>query len=142
MAKTVGIGIQDLEDLITGDCFYVDKTMFIKEWWENRDSVTLITRPRRFGKTLKINMLERFFSAEYAGRGEVFEGLAIWKEESYRKLQGSHPVIALSFAGVKENTYEKARRKICGILEDLYLRMLLSWRVGCWERRTASISGV
>lgn len=90
MARAIRIGIQDFEDLITNGCFYVDKTMLIKEWWENRDSVTLITRPRCFGKTLNMNMLERFFSVRYAGRGEVFEELAIWEEEGYRDLQGSH----------------------------------------------------
>ena len=81
MARTVGIGHQNFEQLITNDNFYVDKTLFIKEWWENQDAVTLITRPRRFGKTLMMNTVERFFSAEYAGQGELFEGLAIWKEE-------------------------------------------------------------
>ena len=92
MARTVGIGLQNFEQLITNDNFYVDKTLFIKEWWENQDAVTLITRPRRFGKTLMMNTVERFFSAEYAGQGELFEGLAIWKEEKYRKLQGTYPV--------------------------------------------------
>ena len=78
MARTIGIGIQNFEKMITNDYFYIDKTLFIKEWWESGDDVTLITRPRRFGKTLNINMLERFFSVEYAGCGEVFEGLSIY----------------------------------------------------------------
>ena len=85
MARTIGIGKQDFEDVITRNNFYIDKTMFIKEWWENDDKVTLITRPRRFGKTLNMSMTEQFFSVEYAGRGELFEGLEIWKEEKYRK---------------------------------------------------------
>ncbi len=93
MARTVGIGYQNFEQLITNDNFYVDKTLFIKEWWENKDSVTLITRPRRFGKTLTMSMTEQFFSVKYAGRGDLFEGLAIWEEEKYRKLQGTYPVI-------------------------------------------------
>lgn len=88
MARTVGIGHQNFEQLITNDNFYVDKTLFIKEWWENQDAVTLITRPRRFGKTLTMSMTEQFFSIRYAGRGELFEGLAIWEEEAYRGLQG------------------------------------------------------
>ena len=120
MARTVGLGIQDFEDLITKDYFYVDKTAFIREWWESGDAVTLITRPRRFGKTLNMNMLERFFSVEYAGRGEVFERLSIWEDEEYRQLQGSWPVIALSFASVKETTFTEARKKICRIIERLY----------------------
>lgn len=92
MARTVGIGIQDFADLITKDLFYIDKTNFIKEWWEREDSVTLITRPRRFGKTLNINMLDYFFSSRHAGRGDLFEKFAIWQEEKYRALQGTYPV--------------------------------------------------
>lgn len=120
MARTVAIGIQDFETMITSDYFYVDKTAFIKEWWESGDSVTLITRPRRFGKTLNMSMLERFFSLNYAGQGEVFEKLSIWQEEKYRDLQGTLPVISLSFAAVKEKNFELAREKICRILVDTY----------------------
>ncbi len=120
MARTVGIGIQDFGKIIENGCFYIDKTSFIKEWWENQDEVTLITRPRRFGKTLTMSMVEQFFSLKYAGRGDLFEGLAIWREEEYRALQGTYPVISLSFANVKERDYDTARRKICHILADLY----------------------
>ena len=101
MARTVGIGIQDFETILKNGCFYIDKTSFIKEWWEGEDSVTLITRPRRFGKTLNMSLLNRFFSVEYAGQGEIFEGLSIWKEEKYRELQGTYPVINLTLANVK-----------------------------------------
>lgn len=73
----MAIGIQDFGDLIRKKCFYVDKTQFIKEWWDSGDSVTLITRPRRFGKTLNMSMLEYFFSNRYEGQGEIFEGLSI-----------------------------------------------------------------
>ena len=100
MSRTVGIGIQDFEKLITSNSFYVDKTSFIKEWWENNDEVTLIARPRRFGKTLTMDMVRRFFSVEYAGKGEVFEGLSIWEEEKYRQLQGTYLVFFLSLANV------------------------------------------
>ncbi len=120
MARTVGIGIQDFGKIIENGCFYIDKTCFIKEWWESQDEVTLITRPRRFGKTLTMSMVEQFFSLKYAGRGDLFEGLAIWREEEYRALQGTYPVISLSFANVKERDYDTARRKICHILADLY----------------------
>ncbi len=122
MARTVGIGIQNFAKLIENRYFYVDKTDFIREWWESGDDVTLITRPRRFGKTLNMNMLERFFSIEYAGRGEVFEGLSIWEKEAYRGLQGTYPVIMLSFASVKETTFENARKKLCHIITELYNR--------------------
>lgn len=94
---------------------------FIREWWESNDSVTLITRPRRFGKTLNMSMVEQFFSVDYANRGDLFEGLAIWNEESYRKIQGTYPVISLSFANVKERDYQTTRKKICQLLTNLYV---------------------
>ncbi|MCI8374261.1 MAG: AAA family ATPase [Lachnospiraceae bacterium] len=122
MARTVGIGHQDFEQLITNDYFYIDKTKFIKEWWESGDFVTLITRPRRFGKTLTMSMTEQFFSVKYAGRGELFQGLSVWEDEKYRELQGTYPVISLSFANVKENSYEKVRYRICQVLRDLYVQ--------------------
>ena len=122
MARTVGIGIQDFGKIIRNNCFYVDKTALIKEWWENQDDVTLITRPRRFGKTLAMSMLEHFFSVEHADKGALFEGLDIWKEEKYRSLQGSYPVIFLSFADVKETSFGNARDKICRIIKSLYDR--------------------
>ena len=100
----------------------MDKTSFIKEWWENGDDVTLIARPRRFGKTLNMSMLNRFFSLEYADKGEVFEGLSIWNEEKYRQLQGTYPVINISFANVKEISYEATRAKIYQILIGLYAK--------------------
>lgn len=121
VARSVGIGIQDFEKIIVRNCFYVDKTMFIKEWWENNDDVTLITRPRRFGKTLNMNMVEHFFSVKYAEESKIFEKLAIWKEEEYRRLQGTYPVISLSFASVKETDFESARRRICQLIEELYI---------------------
>lgn len=120
MARTVAIGIQDFGDLIRNNYFYIDKTDFIKEWWENGDSVTLITRPRRFGKTLNISMLEHFFSNKYEGDSALFENLHIWKEEKFRRLQGTYPVISLSFANVKENSYQDTRKKICQIITDVY----------------------
>ena len=102
MTRTVGIGWQDIEMIRSRNYFYIDKTAFLSEWWESGDSVTLLTRPRRFGKTLNMSMTEQFFSVKYAGRGELFEGLSIWETEKYRKLQGTYPVISLSFANVKE----------------------------------------
>ena len=120
MARTVGIGIQSFREIIENNCFYIDKTDFIREWWESRDSVTLITRPKRFGKTLTMSMTEQFFSVEYAGRGDLFEGLSIWKEEAYRRLQGTYPVISLTFANVKETNYRDTKTRICQLITDLY----------------------
>ena len=120
MARTVAIGIQDFEKLITNDYFYIDKTHFIREWWESGDDVTLIARPRRFGKTLTMSMTEQFFSVEYAGREDLFSRLAIWKDGKFRDMQGTYPVISLTFANVKETSYEGARRRIYQIFADLY----------------------
>ena len=120
MARTVAIGIQDFDSLISGNYFYVDKTPFIKEWWESGDSVTLITRPRRFGKTLNMSMLDYFFSVEHKERGDLFEGLSIWQDEKYRELQGTYPVINLSFANVKESDYVFTKYRICTLIAELY----------------------
>ncbi len=122
MKQTIGIGYQDFSMIREKNYFYIDKTDFIREWWENGAQVTLITRPRRFGKTLNMSMTEQFFSLDYAGRSDLFEGLSIWEKEEYRNLQGTYPVISLSFAGVKENTYQKAYERICQMLSELYIR--------------------
>lgn len=122
MARTVGIGIQDFEKVRVKDCFYVDKTHFIKEWWENNDDVTLIARPRRFGKTLTMSMLDQFFSVKHADSRRLFEGLSIWEHEKYREIQGTYPVVFLSFAGVKETECDLAVYRLCGILQDMYIK--------------------
>ena len=124
MAKTVAIGIQNFETLIRGNYFYIDKTMFIKEWWDSGDNTTLLTRPRRFGKTLNISMVEQFFSIKYADKGDIFEGLSIWNDEEYRNLQGTYPVISLSFARVKETTVEDAKEQIRSIIKRVYKEYL------------------
>ncbi len=120
MGRVAGIGHQDFEKIRINNIFYIDKTHFIKEWWETDDKVTLITRPRRFGKTLNISMLEKFFSVRYAGRKELFEGLDIWKDEKYQRLQGGYPVIRLSFANVKESDDRGIKRSINRIIENIY----------------------
>ena len=114
------IGYQNFEEVRTGNIFYIDKTDFIREWWERADKVTLITRPRRFGKTLNMSMVECFFSNKYADRGDLFQGLSIWKEEKYRQVQGTYPVIFLSFANVKASTYDKMKYKITELFARLY----------------------
>ena len=118
--KTISIGKQDFASLREHNCFYIDKTDFIKEWWNSQDDVTLITRPRRFGKTLNMSMVECFFSVKYVKRLDLFEGLSIEKNADLRKLQGTYPVLFLSFAAVKTNTYENARRQICSLIASLY----------------------
>ena len=115
MAAVIGIGIQSFEKIRKNHYFYIDKTDFIREWWESGDDVTLITRPRRFGKTLNMSMVEQFFSVDFRDQRELFHGLSIWKNEYYRNIQGTYPVISLSFANVKEKNYPNARKKICQI---------------------------
>ena len=122
MGRTVGIGIQNFDKIRENQYFYIDKTSFIKEWWESGDDVTLIIRPRRFGKTLNMSMTEEFFSVDYAGRGDLFEGLSIWEEEKYRKMQGTYPVISLSFARIKETNYDDTRERILQIIRNLYIK--------------------
>lgn len=113
MARTVGIGQQDFGKIRMKNNFYIDKTHFIREWWESDDDVTLITRPRRFGKTLYMSMLEQFFSVKYTGRSDLFEGLSVWKDTRYHQLQGTYPVISLGRA----------------------VQMLSRFLKGCWQGR-------
>ena len=130
MAKVISIGNQSFESIREKNNFYIDKTSFIKEWWENDDTVTLITRPSRFGKTLNLNMLECFFSNKYKDRGDLFDGLDIWKEGQYRELQGTYPVIFISFAKIKQNNYTDTiagiKRIICDVIQKYYF--LKDWQ--------------
>ena len=120
MSKTIAIGTQDFAVFRENDYFYIDKTSFIQEWWDSGDAVTLITRPRRFGKTLNMSMLDCFFSCKYAGRKDLFEGLKIWNEERFHRIQGTYPVIFLSFAGIKHTDYINTRKSINSMLARLY----------------------
>ena len=143
MAKVISIGNQSFESIREKDKFYIDKTNFIREWWDNDDTVTLITRPRRFGKTLNMSMLECFFSNKYKDRGDLFEGLEIWNDEKYRKLQGTYPVIFLSFAEIKQNNYndavEKIKRIICEVCQQF--DFLKNWD-GLTEIEKKNISNI
>ena len=118
--NTVSIGNQGFDDIRENKYFYIDKTGLIKEWWSSGDAVTLITRPRRFGKTLNMSMLNCFFSNQYANRGDLFEGLSVWEDEKYRQLQGTYPVIFLSFADVKQTDYIDAVAKVKRNIVDLF----------------------
>lgn len=124
----VNLGAQRFDRIREEHSFYIDKTGMIREWWESGSDVTLITRPRRFGKTLNMSMIECFFSTEYAGRSDLFEGLSIWEEKSpdgdyqYRQLQGTFPVIFMSFANIKATSYETMEYKISEELTKLYAK--------------------
>lgn len=118
--QSVNLGEQRFDRVVGENKFYIDKTGFIKEWWETGAAVTLITRPRRFGKTLNMSMTECFFSNEYADRGDLFKGLSVWEEEKYRKLQGTFPVIFLSFANVKAADFVEMNYKLSEVIADLF----------------------
>ena len=126
MLGTVALGYQNYEEIITENIFYIDKTNFISEWWESKDKVTLITRPRRFGKTLNMSTVECFFSNKYAGRGDLFEGKCIWEAKSpdgeykYRHLQGTFPVIFLSFAPVKTGDIDGIKTAVKQTISNVY----------------------
>ncbi len=139
MARTISIGRQDFEKIRINNNFYIDKTDFIRQWWEEGDDVTLITRPRRFGKTLNMSMVEQFFSVDYAGRSDLFEGLSIWQEEKYRQLQGTYPVIALNFAKIKGASYQNVRKEICQTISELFNRfhfILESGKLNEYEKKS------
>ena len=120
MQQKISIGKQNFADMRENKYFLIDKTDFIKEWWDSGDDVTLITRPSRFGKTLNMSMLECFFSNRYAGRGDLFEGLSVWEDEAYRQIQGTYPVIFLSFADVKADNIQDAKRQVKMKVAELY----------------------
>lgn len=120
--NTISIGNQGFDDIRENKYFYIDKTGLIKEWWSSGDAVTLITRPRRFGKTLNMSMLNCFFSNQYANRGDLFEGLSVWEDEKYRQLQGTYPVIFLSFADVKADNIEAAKAQVKVKVAELFNR--------------------
>ncbi len=120
MKQAIATGVHDFEKLRTNNSFYIDKTSFIQEWWKGRDDVTLITRPRRFGKTLNMSMLNCFFSNKYSDRGELFDGLKVWNDTAMREEQEKWPVIFLTFAGIKQPNMELTRKSLNLLLTNLY----------------------
>lgn len=130
MNQVISIGKQDFSSLRENNCFYIDKSDLIREWWDSQDEITLIARPRRFGKTLNMSMLNYFFSNLYTDKKALFEDLSIWKEEKYRNLQGIYPVIFISFASVKGNTYQDTRDGVIMAINEAYSehRYLLEWK--------------
>ena len=135
MARTVSIGAQDFAKLAKENLFLVDKTNFIREWWTNQDQVTLITRPRRFGKTLNINMVERFFSNLYNDQEELFGDLAIWQDEDMRKLAGQFPVIQCSEYNEETDTVSSV-----SIDDESSVRSAVEYLVSTGHRQLSYIS--
>ncbi len=120
MRREIATGIQDFESMRVNQRFYVDKTEFIREWWNGGDVVTLITRPRRFGKTLNMSTLNCFFSNKYENRPELFEGLKVWEDPDIQEQQGKWPVIFLSFAMIKGTTYQSTMIQIRKMIVKLF----------------------
>ena len=120
MKRTVAIGIQDFTKIKERNAFYVDKTLFIREWWESGDDVTMITRPRRFGKTLTMSMVEQFFSVSCSENTDLFADMQIWQNERFRRLHGTYPVISLTFSDIKETNYMSAWKKVRAVIADQY----------------------
>lgn len=102
--RPISIGAQNFADVRNQNCFYVDKADFIRQWWLSTSPVTLIDRPRRFGKTLMINTVESFFSNAYSDQETLFAGLELWKDARMRRLAGAFPVVKLSFSSLKSAT--------------------------------------
>lgn len=120
MARRISIGAQGFVDIRERGAFLVDKTAFVRDWWQSFDDVTLICRPRRFGKTLNLSMVECFFSTRYRERGDLFEGLNVWNDATMRAEQGTWPVVSLSFASVKGNSFEDLQARLCGRIAQAY----------------------
>jgi len=104
----IGIGVSDFKMLRLRDNYYIDKTLFIKHIIDNQSSVILITRPRRFGKTLNMSTLRYYFDCSKKDTAKLYEGLKIMEQgESYTSKLGAYPVIYLTLKDVRETTYEK-----------------------------------
>ena len=107
--KKIPIGIEDFKRLIDKDCYFVDKSLLIRDILDSGADVHLFTRPRRFGKTLNLSMIQYYFEKQKADNSYLFEGLKISQAgEEYQKHMGQYPVITLSFKGMKRDTYEEA----------------------------------
>ena len=107
--KPIPIGVEDFKRLIDDGYYFVDKTLMIRDIIENKGAVKLFTRPRRFGKTLNMSMIQRFFEKTENDNSYLFEGLNISKAgDKYKAYQGQYPVITLSLKGMKQPSYEYA----------------------------------
>lgn len=120
MENKISIGNQRYDSIIEYNSFYIDKTQFIKEWWESPDKVTVITRPPQFGKTLNMNMVYCFFSEKYKNREDLFQDKCIWQDERYRCYQGTYPVIYISFAGITADNMAGAGEQLKYMIWNLY----------------------
>lgn len=118
----VGLGYQNFLDFVCGKQFYVDKTHFIPEWLASDARITLITRPRRFGKSMLLSTVRTFFDPMYAEHPEYFEKLRVWKDTDSRRLFGTIPVISVSFGSCKGNDFAQAMRGVTLGLYNMYIQ--------------------
>ena len=120
--KSLPIGISDYVRA-QEEYYYVDKTLLIKEFLDQKPLVSLFTRPRRFGKTLNMDMLRVFFEISDKNTSKYFADKNIWQcGEEYRSHQGKYPVIFLTFKDVKFDTWDATIDKIRGLLQEEYGR--------------------
>ena len=106
--KPLPIGVEDFKRLVDNGYYFVDKTLMIKELLENKETVNLFTRPRRFGKTLNMSMLQRFFEATEKSNAYLFDDLKIAAYPEYMAYQGQYPVISVSMKSMKQASYTNA----------------------------------
>jgi len=124
MKKRIAIGVSDFRKLLTGDYYYVDKTLFIKDIMEDGSEIILLPRPRRFGKTLNMSMLNYFLEKSPIDNRSLFENLAISQHSDCMDKQGQYPVINLTFKDLKHNTWEVTYDSLVEVIYKEYNRHL------------------
>ena len=120
--KPLPIGVEDFKRLVDNEYYFIDKTLMIKELLENKETVNLFTRPRRFGKTLNMSMLQRFFEATEKSNAYLFDGLKIAAYPEYMAYQGQYPVISISLKSMKRASYQEAYFEYVKLLSDEFER--------------------
>ncbi len=120
MARVANFGGQSFELLRKQEAMYIDKTKFIRDWWEKEDRITVLSRPPRYGKSLNIDTLRCFFSNEFEGRKDLFEGLYVWHYDKYRKLQGTYPVVFLNLEEIIAEGADAMKAELKMIISDMY----------------------
>ena len=118
--KLIGIGQSDFKALIDKNCYYIDKTLLLKDIINSGSQVLLFPRPRRFGKTLNLSMMKYFFEKTETNHSYLFEDLKIWEVEEYRQKQGQYPVIYLTFKDIKHDSWDKCFYDMSGEIAEIY----------------------
>ena len=120
--KPLPIGVEDFKRLVDNGYYFIDKTLMIKELLENKETVNLFTRPRRFGKTLNMSMLQRFFEATEKSNAYLFDGLKIAAYPEYMAYQGQYPVISVSLKSMKQKNFTLAFETYKYLIKSEYSR--------------------